>query len=147
MGKGSAQSYVHLGHEFITEIDPSMLCRQLVKVIRVSHYGGGCQAGRLHILSPLLVAVTIITGEHFSTMKDDSNMFAIGHFDIEIDVKWLDENCVEKVISSHRWHRYLLKSGNHVILLAEGRLVNLGCAMGHPSFVMSNILPTKVLLN
>lgn len=87
----------------------------------------------------------IITGEHFSAMRDDSIVCNIGHFDIEIDVKWLDENCVEKVNIKPQVDRYLLKSGNHVILLAEGRLVNLGCAMGHPSFVMSNSFTNQVL--
>lgn len=87
----------------------------------------------------------IITGEHFNAMRDDSIVCNIGHFDIEIDVKWLDENCVEKVNIKPQVDRYLLKSGNHVILLAEGRLVNLGCAMGHPSFVMSNSFTNQVL--
>lgn len=87
----------------------------------------------------------IITAEHFNSMKDDSIVCNIGHFDIEIDVKWLDENCVEKVNIKPQVDRYLLKNGNHVILLAEGRLVNLGCAMGHPSFVMSNSFTNQVL--
>lgn len=87
----------------------------------------------------------IITAEHFNSMKDDSIVCNIGHFDIEIDVKWLDENCVEKVNIKPQVDRYLLKNGNHIILLAEGRLVNLGCAMGHPSFVMSNSFTNQVL--
>lgn len=87
----------------------------------------------------------IITGEHFMAMKDDSIVCNIGHFDIEIDVKWLEENCKEKINIKPQVDRYLLKSGNHVILLAEGRLVNLGCAMGHPSFVMSNSFTNQVL--
>lgn len=87
----------------------------------------------------------IITGECFETMKDDSIVCNIGHFDIEIDVKWLEENAVEKVNIKPQVDRYTLKNGRHVILLAEGRLVNLGCAMGHPSFVMSNSFSNQVL--
>lgn len=87
----------------------------------------------------------IITGESFEAMKDDSIVCNIGHFDIEIDVKWLEENAVEKINIKPQVDRYTLKNGRHIILLAEGRLVNLGCAMGHPSFVMSNSFSNQVL--
>lgn len=87
----------------------------------------------------------IITGDCFNAMKDDSIVCNIGHFDIEIDVKWLDDNAVEKVVIKPQVDRYKLKNGNHIIILAEGRLVNLGCATGHPSFVMSNSFTNQVL--
>merc|ERR1712002_1203034 len=77
--------------------------------------------------------------------KNDSIVCNIGHFDCEIDVKWLDENCVEKKNIKPQVDRYLMKNGNHIILLAQGRLVNLGCAMGHPSFVMSNSFANQTL--
>lgn len=64
---------------------------------------------------------------------------------MEIDVKWLNENAVEKVNIKPQVDRYRLKNGRRIILLAEGRLVNLGCAMGHPSFVMSNSFTNQVL--
>lgn len=86
----------------------------------------------------------VICGEHFAMMKNDAIVCNIGHFDTEIDLKWLDANCA-KVNIKPQVDRYLLKSGNHVIVLAEGRLVNLGCAMGHPSFVMSNSFTNQVL--
>merc|ERR1712121_122911 len=69
-------------------------------------------------------------------MLEDSIVCNIGHFDCEIDVKYLNDNCVSKDT---------IKSGRHIVLLAEGRLVNLGCAMGHPSFVMSNSFVNQVL--
>merc|ERR1719346_569974 len=72
----------------------------------------------------------ILTGKHFMQMKDDAIVCNIGHFDCEIQVKWLEENCRTKT---------------NINLLAEGRLVNLGCAMGHPSFVMSASFSNQVL--
>merc|ERR1712088_1196245 len=87
----------------------------------------------------------IITGKHFERMRDDAIVCNIGHFDCEIDVKWLEENCAKKTNIKPQVDRYTLKDGKHIILLAEGRLVNLGCAMGHPSFVMSNSFANQVL--
>nr|CAX70007.1 S-adenosylhomocysteine hydrolase [Schistosoma japonicum] len=78
-------------------------------------------------------------------MVDDAIVCNIGHFDTEIDVKWLNQNCVSKESIKHQVDRYTLKNGRHIILLAEGRLVNLGCAHGHPSFVMSNSFTNQVL--
>lgn len=76
----------------------------------------------------------IITGEHFSVMKDDAIVCNIGHFDIEIDVKWLKENSKSVVNIKPQVDRYVLKEDNKgIILLADGRLVNLGCGTGHPS--------------
>ncbi|XP_006816735.1 adenosylhomocysteinase B-like, partial [Saccoglossus kowalevskii] len=87
----------------------------------------------------------ILVGKHFEQMKEDSIVCNIGHFDCEIDVKWLMDNCEKKVTIKPQVDRYTLKNGRHIILLAEGRLVNLGCAMGHPSFVMSNSFTNQVL--
>ena len=87
----------------------------------------------------------IIRGEHFMKMRDDSIVCNIGHFDDELDVKWLNENAKQVVNIKPQVDRYTLSNGNHIILLAEGRLVNLGCATGHPSFVMSNSFSNQVL--
>jgi len=87
----------------------------------------------------------IIRGEHMDKMPDDAILSNVGHFDCEIDVKWLNENAKEKVNVKPQVDRYLMKSGRHVILLAEGRLCNLGCAMGHPSFVMSMSFTNQTL--
>lgn len=87
----------------------------------------------------------IILGKHLEQMKDDSIVCNIGHFDCEVDVAWLEKNAVEKENIKPQVDRYLLKNGRHIICLAEGRLVNLGCATGHPSFVMSNSFTNQVL--
>lgn len=86
----------------------------------------------------------IIRGEHMQVMKEDAILSNIGHFDIEIDVAWLVANST-KVNIKPQVDRFQLKSGRHIILLAEGRLVNLGCATGHPSFVMSCSFSNQVL--
>lgn len=87
----------------------------------------------------------IVHGEHMSKMKDDAIVCNIGHFDVEIDVAWLKANAVKKVNIKPQVDRYELSNGRHIILLAEGRLVNLACATGHPSFVMSNSFTNQVL--
>ena len=108
----------------------------------------------------------IITGAHFSVMKEDaivskyvrshiralktscshpSLSSSIGHFDIEVDVAWLKANAKSVVNVKPQVDRYTMANGRHIILLAEGRLVNLGCATGHPSFVMSCSFTNQVL--
>ena len=88
----------------------------------------------------------IITGKHFEQMPEDAIVCNIGHFDIEIDVAWLKANAESVVNIKPQVDRYLMKNGRHVILLADGRLVNLGCATGHSSFVMSCSFSNQVLL-
>ncbi|KAH9598196.1 Adenosylhomocysteinase-like [Trypanosoma melophagium] len=87
----------------------------------------------------------IITSEHFPRMRDDAIVCNIGHFDTEIQVSWLKANAKECVEVKPQVDRYTMHNGRHIILLAEGRLVNLGCASGHPSFVMSNSFCNQVL--
>jgi adenosylhomocysteinase len=87
----------------------------------------------------------IIVARHFKNMKDKAIVCNIGHFDNEIDVAWLNENHgATKVIIKPQVDQYSI-DGKQIILLAEGRLVNLGCATGHPSFVMSNSFANQVL--
>jgi adenosylhomocysteinase len=87
----------------------------------------------------------LITGEHFKLMKDKAIVCNIGHFDIEIDIAWLNENYGNtKDTIKPQVDKYTIE-GKDVIILAEGRLVNLGCATGHPSFVMSNSFTNQVL--
>nr|KAF6421634.1 adenosylhomocysteinase [Rousettus aegyptiacus] len=102
-----------------------------------------CQEGNIFVTTT--GCIEIILGRHFEQMKDDAIVCNIGHFDVEVDVKWLNENAVEKVNIKPQVDRYRLKNGRRIIVLAEGRLVNLGCAMGHPSFVMSNSFTNQVL--
>ena len=87
----------------------------------------------------------ILTGKHFMQMKNDAIVCNIGHFDCEIQVKWLEENAKLKTNIKPQVDRFTLPNGKNIILLAEGRLVNLGCAMGHPSFVMSCSFANQVL--
>jgi adenosylhomocysteinase len=87
----------------------------------------------------------ILRGEHFKSMKDKAIVANIGHFDNEIDVAWLNKNYANtKVEIKPQVDKYTI-DGKEILLLAEGRLVNLGCAMGHPSFVMSNSFTNQVL--
>jgi adenosylhomocysteinase len=87
----------------------------------------------------------LITAEHFKAMKDKAIVCNIGHFDIEIDVAWLNKNYGNtKDVIKPQVDKYTI-DGKDIILLAEGRLVNLGCATGHPSFVMSNSFTNQVL--
>ena len=88
----------------------------------------------------------VITGEHMANMKDEAIICNIGHFDNEIEMTWLERNpgCTRVVIKP-QVDKWLLPNGRSIIVLAEGRLVNLGCATGHPSFVMSNSFTNQVL--
>ena len=87
----------------------------------------------------------LITAEHFKSMKDKAIVCNIGHFDIEIDVAWLNDNYgTTKDTIKPQVDMYTI-DGKDIILLAEGRLVNLGCATGHPSFVMSNSFTNQTL--
>src|SRR5262249_8702629 len=86
----------------------------------------------------------VVTAAHMQAMKDNAILCNIGHFDIEIDVKWLGKNAREEQIKP-QVDRFFLKNGKSLILLARGRLVNLGCATGHPSFVMSNSFTNQVM--
>ena len=94
-----------------------------------------CKEGNIFVTTT--GCVDIILGRHFEQMKDDAIVCNIGHFDVEIDVKWLNENAVEKVnikpqvnwLKNGRRITYWLKNGCHIIFLAEGRLVNLGCVI------------------
>uniref|UniRef100_A0A8C2R9Q1 Adenosylhomocysteinase n=1 Tax=Capra hircus TaxID=9925 RepID=A0A8C2R9Q1_CAPHI len=127
----------------ITEIDPINALQAAMEGYEVTTMDEACQEGNIFVTTT--GCIDIIVGEHFEQMKDDAIVCNIGHFDVEIDVKWLNENAVEKVNIKPQVDRYLLKNGRRIILLAEGRLVNLGCAMGHPSFVMSNSFTNQVL--
>ncbi len=87
----------------------------------------------------------IVEGQHFEAMKDKTIVCNIGHFDNEIDMAWLNENHGHtKDEIKPQVDKYTIK-GNDIIVLAEGRLVNLGCATGHPSFVMSNSFSNQTL--
>jgi adenosylhomocysteinase len=90
--------------------------------------------------------VSVITGKHLDVMKSGAIVCNIGHFDSEIDIAYLnDRKDIKKITIKPQVDEYVYPDGKKIIILAEGRLVNLGCAMGHPSFVMSNSFTNQVL--
>ena len=144
VGKGSAASLQGSGARVIvTEIDPICALQAAMDGFEVKKMDDAVSE------ADIVVTATgnkdIIQGKHFELMKDKTIVCNIGHFDNEIDVAWLDNNHGNsKTTIKPQVDMYNVK-GNDIILLAEGRLVNLGCATGHPSFVMSNSFTNQTL--
>ena len=142
VGKGTAASFKGAGSIVtVTEIDPICALQACMD---------GFEVKRLETVLPTADIVITTTGnkdivrsEHFQAMKDKTIVCNIGHFDNEIDVAWLNKNS-EKIEIKPQVDKYNI-NGKDIILLAEGRLVNLGCATGHPSFVMSNSFTNQTL--
>lgn len=144
VGKGSAASLKAFGARVIvTEIDPINALQAAMEGYEVNTLDN--VASKAQIVVTTTGCRDIVTGRHFEALPDDSIVCNVGHFDIEIDVKWLEANAKSKENIKPQVDRYTMKSGRHVILLAEGRLCNLGCATGHPSFVMSNSFTNQTL--
>merc|ERR1712000_553540 len=144
VGKGSAQSLRGFGcRVIITEVDPINALQAAMEGYEVTTVED-C-VSRCNIFVTTTGCKDILTGKHFMHMKNDVIVCNIGHFDCEIQVKWLEENCKLKTNIKPQVDRYTLQNGKNLLLLAEGRLVNLGCAMGHPSFVMSNSFTNQVM--
>ncbi len=143
VGKGSAASLRGAGARVIvTEIDPICALQAAMDGFEVKKMEDAVKE------ADIVVTATgnkdIVVGSHFENMKDKTIVCNIGHFDNEIDVAWLNKNATRDEIKP-QVDKYTLASGNDIILLAEGRLVNLGCATGHPSFVMSNSFTNQTL--
>jgi len=144
VGKGSAQSLRAFGARvIITEIDPINALQAAMEGYQVSAMEDVCHEA--HIFVTTTGCKDIIRAEHFEKMRDEAIVCNIGHFDCEIDVAWLEKNAASKMNIKPQVDQYTLKNGRNIIVLAQGRLVNLGCAMGHPSFVMSNSFSNQVL--
>ena len=144
VGKGSAKSLRGFGcRVIVSEIDPINALQAAMEGYEVTTIEDA--APRCNIFVTTTGSKDVIIGKHFEMMKNDAIVCNIGHFDCEIDVKWLENNSSKKTNIKPQVDRYTLKNGNHIILLAEGRIVNLGCAMGHPSFVMSCSFSNQVL--
>jgi len=144
VGKGCAQALRAFGARvIITEIDPINALQAAMEGYEVATMESAVP--RCMIFVTTTGCKGIITPEHFEQMKDDAIVCNIGHFDCEIDTAWLKANAKGVVNIKPQVDRYEMNNGRHVILLAEGRLVNLGCATGHPSFVMSNSFTNQVL--
>ena len=144
VGKGSAASLQGAGARVIvTEIDPICALQAAMDGFEVKKMDNAVAE------ADIVVTATgnkdIIKGHHFELMKDKTIVCNIGHFDNEIDVAWLDENHGSSKTTIKPQVDMYNVNGNDIILLAEGRLVNLGCATGHPSFVMSNSFTNQTL--
>ena len=143
VGKGSAFSMKGLGARvLITEIDPICALQAAMEGFEVTTMDEAAPVADIFVTAT--GCCDIITEKHFMKMKHNAIVCNIGHFDIEIDMAWLNKNAKRREVKP-QVHIHTLKNGKEVIVLAEGRLVNLGCATGHPSFVMSASFTNQVL--
>jgi len=144
VGKGSAESLANSNvRVIVTEIDPICALQAAMNGFEVKKLENALKE------ADIVVTATgncdVVTGKHFKAMKDKTIVCNIGHFDNEIDMAWLNENYGHtKDVIKPQVDKYTI-DGKDIIVLAEGRLVNLGVAMGHPSFVMSNSFSNQVL--
>ncbi len=145
VGKGCAQSMRGFGARVIvTEIDPINALQAAMEGFEVKPMDEAAAEG--HIFVTTTGCCDVIRIEHIQQMKHDAIICNIGHFDIEIDVAALKAvKGIQKVTIKPQVDRYIFPNGKAVLLLAEGRLVNLGCATGHPSYVMSTSFSNQVL--
>ena len=145
VGKGTVASFSGAGAIVtVSEIDPICALQAAMDGFEVKKIDSVIQ--KMDIVVTATGNKDIITGEHFKKMKDKTIVCNIGHFDNEIDISWLEENFShQKIEIKPQVDLYKIDNGKEIIVLAEGRLVNLGCATGHPSFVMSNSFANQVL--
>lgn len=145
VGKGCAQALGGYGARVIvTEIDPINALQAAMEGYQVTTMAEAVKVGNIFVTAT--GCRDIIREEHFKAMKDQTIVCNIGHFDIEIDMKWLNtKSGAKKVNIKPQVDKYVFPDGREIYILAEGRLVNLGCASGHPSFVMSNSFTNQVL--
>jgi adenosylhomocysteinase len=144
VGKGTAASFRGAGSIVtVTEIDPICALQAAMDGFEVKRLES--VVNKADIVITTTGNKDIVRGEHFEAMKDKTIVCNIGHFDNEIDMAWLNNNFgVTKSEIKPQVDKYNV-NGNDIIILAEGRLVNLGCATGHPSFVMSNSFTNQTL--
>ena len=145
VGKGCAHSLQRYGARvLVTEIDPINAYQAVMEGFQVVTMEEAASQGNLFVTAT--GNRDIITGKHLEQMPNDAIVCNIGHFDLEIDAAWLNQtDGIVKEEIKPQVDRYTFPDGRSIILLAEGRLVNLGCATGHPSFVMSNSFTNQVL--
>ena len=152
VGKGCAQSMRGLGARvIITEIDPIIALQAAMEGYEVTTMEDAVEEGDIFVTAT--GCRDVITGKHMSLMKNDAIVCNIGHFDLEIDMAWLEgevkagqarkQNIKPSTVGAV--DKFTFDDGHSIVVLAEGRLVNLGCATGHPSFVMSNSFTNQVL--
>lgn len=145
VGKGCAQSMRGFGARvIITEIDPICALQAAMEGYDVKTLEAVISMGDIFVTAT--GCCNVISGKHMEKMKNEAILCNIGHFDSEIDIQYLEKSkdCKKENIKP-QVDKWTLKSGRSIIVLAEGRLVNLGCATGHPSFVMSNSFTNQCL--
>ena len=145
VGKGCAHSMRGFGARvLVTEIDPICALQAAMEGFEVTTMEDAVKEGDIFVTCT--GNYHVITGDHMNNMKDEAIVCNIGHFDNEIEMTWLEENPANKRIQiKPQVDKWVLPNGRSLIILAEGRLVNLGCATGHASFVMSNSFTNQVL--
>src|SRR5688572_19808122 len=145
VGKGAAQALRALGARvLITEIDPICALQAAMEGYQVTTMDEAASIGEIFVTAT--GCVDVITGKHLAAMKNEAIVCNIGHFDSEIEIAWLDKNPeIKKEPIKPQVDHYVFPDGKKLIVLASGRLVNLGCATGHPSFVMSCSFTNQVL--
>ncbi|MDA7528019.1 adenosylhomocysteinase [bacterium] len=151
VGKGCADAMDGLGARVvITEIDPICALQAAMEGFKVTTMEEAAKTGDIFVTTT--GCLDVICGEHLDVMKNNAIVCNIGHFDSEIQIAYLNERKdIEKVTIKEDSdvggpvHKYVYPDGRSILVLAEGRLVNLGCATGHPSFVMSNSFTNQVL--
>ena len=145
VGKGCAQSVRGFGARVvITEIDPICALQAAMEGYEVKALDDAVTTGDIFVTAT--GCCDVITGAHMERMKNEAIVCNIGHFDSEIDMHYLESNAdCQKINIKPQVDKWLLKSGHSIIVLAEGRLVNLGCATGHSSFVMSTSFTNQCL--
>ena len=145
VGKGCAQTMRGFGARvLVTEIDPICAMQASMEGFEITTMDKAASIGDIFVTAT--GNYHVISGRHMKQMKDLAIVCNIGHFDNEIEMVYLEENekCRKQNIKP-QVDKWTLESGRSIIVLAEGRLVNLGCATGHPSFVMSNSFTNQVL--
>ena len=145
VGKGCAQAMRGLGARvLITEIDPICALQASMEGYEVVTMDEAAGVGEIFVTAT--GCCDVICGRHFKAMKDQAIVCNIGHFDAEIDIAWLEaQPDVREENIKPQVDKFIFPDGKEIIMLARGRLVNLGCATGHPSFVMSNSFSNQVL--
>jgi adenosylhomocysteinase len=145
VGKGCAQSLKGFGSRVVVcEIDPICALQACMEGYEVMPMDKACEIGDIFVTAT--GNYHVIHGGHMERMKDQAIVCNIGHFDSEIEMTYLEDSPgIEVKNIKPQVDQWTLKSGRTIIVLAEGRLVNLGCATGHPSFVMSNSFTNQVL--
>ncbi|KAI0803920.1 adenosylhomocysteinase [Xylaria sp. FL0064] len=144
VGKGCAMALQGMGARvLVTEVDPINALQAAMAGFQVTTMDKAASQAQIFVTTT--GCRDILVARHFEAMPNDAIVCNIGHFDIEIDVAWLKANAKSVQNIKPQVDRFLMANGRHIILLAEGRLVNLGCATGHSSFVMSCSFSNQVL--